>query len=59
MERAYPYLKKYPFLLPKAWISRIGNYIKETRRTEGDDAWESIVIGSKRVELLKKYKIIQ
>ena len=59
MERAYPYLKKYPFLLPKAWISRIGNYIKETRRTEGDDARESIVIGSKRVELLKKYKIIQ
>ena len=59
MERTYPYVKKYPFLLPVAWISRIGKYMKETRGTEGDDVRESIEIGSKRVELLKQYKIIQ
>ena len=33
--------------------------MKETRGTEGDDVRESIEIGSKRVELLKQYKIIQ
>ena len=59
MERTYPYVKKYPFLLPVAWISRIGKYVKETRGVEGDDVRESIEIGSKRVELLKQYKIIQ
>ena len=59
MERTYTYLKDYPFLLPVTWVFRIGKYVKETRRTGENDAKESIEIGSKRVDLMKKYKIIQ
>ena len=59
MERMYPWLKNYPFLLPAAWAARIGKYVKETRKTEGNDVRESIEIGNRRVELLKQYKIIQ
>lgn len=59
MERSYAYLKDRPFLLPAAWASRIGKYLKETRRTSGNDARESIEIGNRRVDLMKKYKIIR
>ncbi len=59
MERNYTYLKDYPFLLPAAWLSRIGRYLKESGKTDGNDAKESIEIGTQRVELMKKYKIIQ
>lgn len=54
----YQYLKKYPFLLPVAWISRILNYRKELKITKNSAA-ESINIGNKRIELLKMYKIIK
>ena len=59
MERTYTYLKKYPFLLPAAWASRIRNYLKESKNMGGNDAMESIEIGNHRVDLMKKYKIIQ
>lgn len=59
MERTYTYLKKYPFLLPAAWASRIRDYLKESKNMGGNDAMESIEIGNHRVDLLKKYKIIQ
>lgn len=59
MQRSYSYLKEYPFLLPAAWIARIGKYVRETRKMDGNDARESIEIGSRRVDLMKKYKIIQ
>ena len=59
MERTYTYLKKYPFLLPAAWASRILNYLKESKSMSGNDAMESIEIGNHRVDLMKKYKIIQ
>lgn len=59
MERTYTYLKKYPFLLPAAWTSRILNYLKESKSMSGNDAMESIEIGNHRVDLMKKYKIIQ
>lgn len=59
MERTYTYLKKYPFLLPAAWASRIRNYLKESKNMSGNDAMESIEIGNHRVDLMKKYKIIQ
>ena len=59
MERTYTYLKDYPFLLPVTWAFRIGKYVKETRQTGGNNARESIEIGNKRVDLMKKYKIIQ
>ena len=59
MERTYTYLNKYPFLLPAAWASRIRNYLKESKNMGGNDAMESIEIGNHRVDLMKKYKIIQ
>lgn len=59
MERTYTYLKKYPFLLPAAWASRIRNYLKESKNMGRNDAMESIEIGNHRVDLMKKYKIIQ
>lgn len=58
MERTYTYLKKYPFLLPAAWASRIKKYLKESKNMGGNDAMESIEIGNHRVDLMKKYKII-
>ena len=42
MERKYTYLKQYPFLLPAAWILRLGSYVKEIRKTGGNNARESL-----------------
>lgn len=57
MERTYGWLKKYPFLLPAAWTARIVKYIKEAGGTDGG-VKESLEIGNRRVDLMKKYKII-
>ena len=59
MKRTYTYLKDYPFLLPAAWVSRIGKYLLESQKMENNDVLESIEIGNKRISLMKKYKIIQ
>ena len=59
LEGRYPYLKKYPILLPVAWIDRILKYRKETAVVGGNDAAESVKIGNQRIELLKKYGIIK
>ena len=58
MERTYTYLKKYPVLLPAAWIFRIRGYLKETKKSSENSVRASIRIGSQRVDLMKKYKII-
>lgn len=58
LERRYPYLKKYPFLLPVAWGDRILKYRKETRIVEKNRIEDSIRIGNQRIELLKEYGII-
>ena len=56
----YEYLEKYPFLLPVAWGDRIIKYVKdrgslsEVKHT----AKETIEVGNKRIDLLKKYKLI-
>lgn len=59
LETRYPYLKKYPYLLPVAWFSRIVKYGKEQKGNTNNSAIESLKIGSERVELLRKYKIIK
>ena len=56
LEKKYTYLKKYPFLLPIAWISRIISYIGNKQQGSGQ---KTIEIGNQRIELLKKYKIIK
>lgn len=58
MKGKYPYLEKYPFLLPAAWVQRILKYRKESQNSEGNKASESIRIGNQRIELMKKYGII-
>ena len=59
MENQYHYLRKYPVLLPVAWVQRILRYRKETAASSGNDALRSIQIGNQRVELMKKYGIIK
>lgn len=54
----YPYLKRYPVLLPFAWIDRLYRYRKETTSSVNNKADKSIRIGNQRVELLKKYRIM-
>lgn len=55
--RAYPYLERYPWLLPAAWVQRIGRYQNQSGGAES--ASESLSIGAQRVELLKKYRVIR
>ena len=54
----YTYLEKHPYLLPIAWFQRIWAYLRKQKGQEGG-AMESIEIGTHRVELMKKYRIIR
>lgn len=59
MEGRFPYVKKYPFLLPLAWCQRLVKYGGELQRSEnGNDAAESLRIGKQRTRLLKELDII-
>lgn len=56
----FDYLKKKPYLLPLAWAERIVKYSRKTTAGgAGNSTAESLRIGSKRVELLKQYGIIE
>lgn len=55
----YPYLLKYPYLLPVAWVDRWSKYNKERNKVSDNSAIEAIRIGSNRVELMRKYKVIK
>ena len=59
LENRYQYLKARPYLLPFAWAERIVKYSKETHTVKNNKATDSLKIGSERVELLRKYKIIK
>ena len=58
MKKRYPILRKAPFLLPGAWLVRIGEYLIKTRKNHLS-ATESVKTGYKRIELLKYYHIIK
>lgn len=58
MKRHYPYLEKYPFLLPAAWVQRIFRYLKETGKTENNRTEDTVRIAKKRIELLRYYNMI-
>lgn len=58
MQGRYPYLKKCPFLLPAAWISRLLTYRKEVSAGGENNAADSIRIGNERIELMRQYGII-
>ncbi len=53
----YTYLKSRPYLLPAAWAERFWHYAKTMHRTNRTPS-ETIKVGAKRIELMKKYGII-
>lgn len=57
MKNKFSYLKKYPFLLPVAWVQRIITYAKRNQSGE-TKASESLAIGKERIELLRYYGIV-
>lgn len=59
LEKRYPYLNKYPILLPVAWVSRILKYHQETSKSQDNDAAGAVSIGNRRVELLRYYNILE
>lgn len=59
LEGRYTYLKKHPYLLPRAWAERLLKYGKETKQTSDNQAADAMKIGSQRIELLKQYGIIK
>lgn len=58
LERRYPYLKKRPYLLPVAWVQRIAHYTSEKRSGSDNSASGSIKLGKERIELMKRYGIM-
>ncbi len=58
MARRYPYIKKYPYLLPAAWAQRLIRYVRE--REPGDNTpAEALRIGRERLKLLERYGLTQ
>lgn len=57
LQGRYPYLRRYPVLLPVAWCSRLAGYAMEAGRKDNSAA-ESLELGTKRKELLRSLDII-
>lgn len=58
LERRYPYLKKRPYLLPVAWVQRIAHYASEKQSNPDNSTSGSIKLGKERIELMKRYGIM-
>ena len=58
LERNYPYLKKRPYLLPVAWVQRIAHYAGEKQSGADSSASGSIKLAKERIELMKRYDIL-
>lgn len=58
LERRYPYLKKRPYLLPVAWAQRIAHYASEKQSGADNSVSGSIKLGKERIELMKRYGIM-
>lgn len=58
LERRYPYLKKRPYLLPVAWVQRIAHYASEKQSGTDNSASGSIKLAKERIELMKRYDIL-
>lgn len=58
LERRYPYLKKRPYLLPVAWAQRIAHYASEKQSGADNSASGSIKLAKERIELMKRYGIM-
>ena len=53
-----PYLYKWPWLLPLAWVTRWGRVIKKNRGCNASLTVESMRISQRRMKLLKKYDLV-
>ena len=58
LERRYPYLKKRPYLLPVAWVQRLAHYAGEKKAGTDSSASGSIKLAKERIELMKRYDIM-
>lgn len=59
LESQYTYLKKRPYLVPIAWGERVLKYYRETVRMADNNALDAIKIGNQRIELLRKYGLLE
>lgn len=58
LERRYPYLKKHPYLLPVAWAQRLAHYASEKQSGADSGASGSIKLAKERIELMKRYGVM-
>ena len=58
LERRFPYLKKRPYLLPVAWAQRLAHYAGEKKTGADSSASGSIKLARERIELMKRYDIL-
>ena len=58
LESRYPYLKKRPYLLPVAWVQRLAHYAGEKKTGADSSASGSIKLAKERIELMKRYGIM-
>ena len=58
LERRFPYLKKRPYLLPVAWAQRLAHYAGEKQSGADSSASGSIKLAKERIELMKRYGIM-
>ena len=58
LERRFPYLKKRPYLLPVAWAQRLAHYAGEKKTGTDNSASGSIKLAKERIELMKRYDIM-
>lgn len=54
MKKKYPFLNKYPIMLPIAWIMRLAAYTASEH-----DSSSTIKLGKKRIELMKELNVIK
>ena len=59
LERNYSYLKKHPYLLPVAWVQRIAHYASEKQSGADNSASGSIKLAKERIELMKRYGVME
>ena len=58
LERRYPYLRKRPYLLPVAWAQRLAHYAGEKKTGADSSASGSIKLAKERIELMKRYGVM-
>ena len=52
------HLKKRPYLLPVAWVQRLVHYAGEKKTGADSSASGSIKLAKERIELMKRYGIM-